>query len=489
MTKTSIAFLLFLLLLASPYIYVFKAFSSFSLDGVATSGIYLYSCAQALASAVFTLMMAVPGALGLFWLKSRARPALVASFEFAILLPSLLPGLFIVVSFLNVIPGFPFGIGGVVLLHGFSEVGLGAIIVHRILHQELGAYMDGAELMGTSPFRFLKSAVPLMAPSLGQVLAILFLFFLSSLSIPLILAGGRYATLEAAMYQQVLSLHDWNQALNLFLVQAVFLALGFVFLGRFQGATTDPGPGKYSSYLAWPLGLVVLIFPVAVVLISLLIRLPVGLIALGQQATIMDGWAQYLAGSLLTGFLVGGGSFVGLSALCYFYQRARLRKFFSLIMTPSLVMLAFAFFLLPGTSGTALFAKVSLALTIGFLPALMRFGFLKKVESLSTQVESVALLGASSGKIFWRGLFPQVLPQISLLSGLASVWAMGDFAISKIIAGRDITLAMWVQSLVDQYRWDMALVLSWMILLASFAVFGFFWSLSYVSHKKLNEVL
>ena len=75
------------------------------------------------------------------------------------------------------------------------------------------------------------------------------------------------------------------------------------------------------------------------------------------------------------------------------------------------------------------------------------------------------------------------------LSDVGAVWAMGDFAVSRIISGSDMTLAMWTQSLVDQYRWDMALVLSWIILAASFIVFGFFWSLSYVSHKKLSEDL
>jgi ABC-type sulfate transport system permease component len=111
----------------------------------------------------------------------------------------------------------------------------------------------------------------------------------------------------------------------------------------------------------------------------------------------------------------------------------------------------------------------------------------QKLNSLEEEIESVALLGARPAKIFLHGVFPQILPQVSLMSGLAAVWAMGDFAMARVIAGADMTLAMWVQSLVDQYRWDMALVLSWLILLTSFGVFSFFWSLSYVSHQKLNE--
>jgi ABC-type Fe3+ transport system permease subunit len=487
--KISVLFFLFLFILLAPYLLALKEWQSFSVNEDSLGMIYLFSSLQSFSSTIFTLMLALPGALGLFWLHSKVPKSLAAVFEFTILLPSLLPGLFVVVSFLNLMPFFPFGLWGVVLLHGFSEAGLVAVILHRLLQYKLSPYLECAELMGCSRNRFLRSSFPLIAPQMLQIFFVLFLFFLSSISIPLILAGGHYTTLEAAIYQKIVNSHDWNQALNLFLLQAVFMGLGFAFIGRFQGAKTENVTAPASRFLAMPLGLSFLLIGVVVILLSLMIKIPTGLIALSNEPIILQGWRQYLAGSLLTGFLVGGASFVGLSALCYFYQAASLRKYFPLIMTPSLVILAFSFFLLPGTSPSAMYLKISCALGLGFLPTLMRFGFLQKLETLTDQAEAVALLGASSGKIFFQGLWPQALPQISLLSGLAAVWGMGDFAMSRIIAGSDVTLAMWVQSLVDQYRWDMALLLSWLILAASLVVFGFFWSLSYVSDKKLSESL
>jgi len=480
-------FFLFLVLIFAPLFYAFREFKGLAFDAGLLREIYLYSGGQALASVALTLTLALPGAMGLFWVRDKAPAGLAAAFEFAILLPSLLPKLFVLVSFLNLIPAFPFGLPGVVILHAFSEVGLVALIFHRLLQHKLASYIDAAELMGCGRHYFLKTVMPLVAPQMIQVAYVLFLYFLASVSIPLILAGGQFTSLEAAIYQKILMAHDWNQALNLFAVQVAFIAVLISLLGLLPETPTDAQPHWPSGFLALPSGVVPVLAPLAVILVSLLIKIPLGLIELSREPQVLDGWTRYLSGSLLVGFAAGGFSFVGMTVLAYFYQEPRLRRWFALVMNPSSIMMGFAFFLMPGTLPVWIYVKMATALGLTFLPALKRLGLLARLESLGPQAEAALLLGASPLKVFLRGLWPQALPQIALLSGLGGVWAMGDFGVSRVIAGQDMTLAMWTQSLVDQYRWDMALVLSWLILAASFVVFGFFWSLSYVSHKKLGE--
>jgi ABC-type Fe3+ transport system permease subunit len=315
------------------------------------------------------------------------------------------------------------------------------------------------------------------------------LFFLASVSIPLILAGGQYTSLESAIYQKIVMAHDWPLALNLFIVQTIFIGALVFSLGQMPTTPTENSGDLNSDYLGLPTGLACVVFPVAVIVLSLLIKIPMGLVGLSQQTDVLAGWQKYLMGSVLVGFVSGGVGFVGLSFITYFYLEGRLRRWLALVIVPSSVVLAFAFFLMPGTSPSILYYKVAVALGLSFLPALKRFGMIQKLETLAEQAEVAEFLGASRGKVFWRGVWPQALPQISLLSGLGAIWAMGDFAMSRVITGRDMTLAMWTQSLVDQYRWDIALVLSWLVLGTSFLVFGFFWSLSYVSNKALSENL
>ncbi|MCC6137837.1 MAG: hypothetical protein IT287_04345, partial [Bdellovibrionaceae bacterium] len=73
---------------------------------------------------------------------------------------------------------------------------------------------------------------------------------------------------------------------------------------------------------------------------------------------------------------------------------------------------------------------------------------------------------------------------IFLLSGLSAVWAMSDFAVSRLILERDWSLGLWIQSLVQQYRWDVAVAGCWLLILCGFIVFFFFWRVARVSRQK-----
>lgn len=480
-----IVFTFFVVLFLFPYLAALREFSSLQLDFSYLGRVYAFAAVQAALSAFGTLVAGCYAALGLFWLRSRVRPAAYAAWEFVFMLPSLLPALFVVISFLNMFFFFPFGLPGVIILHVASEVGLAAVIIQRIYQQRFSPYMDWAQLAGASWFYFLRKNFRLVAPDLAPVLAIFFVFFLTSISIPLMIGGGGYTSLELAIYEKIMVARDWNQAVNLFLCQFAFIALVIGLLHMVPQWAWAGAEKTNSRLLNHRAGLIPLAIPVFVILCGMLNKLPRGLLFLSRQPEVMEGWYRYLMGSLLVGFLTGALVFIALSLMGYFLQIRQLRKFFTAFLTPSFIILAFAFLIFPGESSSANFMKISWALMIAFLPTLLRLGVLQRIAGLDDQVEAGVFMGASSTMIFRKVVWPQTLPMISLMSGLASVWAMGDFALSRVISGRDLTMAMWVQSLVDQYRWDMALVLSWMILLASFVVFSFFWGLSYVSRQKL----
>jgi thiamine transport system permease protein len=130
------------------------------------------------------------------------------------------------------------------------------------------------------------------------------------------------------------------------------------------------------------------------------------------------------------------------------------------------------------------FVFLLVALSFIFLPTLAKLALYQKMDHLSVQIEMAEFLNAPSLKIFRKITAPVVLPTISLLSGVAGIWAMGDFALSRLFVTSDLTLSLKIQSLVERYRWDQALVVAWVLLLCSSLVFFFFGSLAYVANKK-----
>jgi thiamine transport system permease protein len=483
--KLKILFFFFLVAFLSPYLWILPRAQFVMLDPVYLLDSYMFSFLQAVLSTVLTLGIAISGALGLFWLESRTTAKAYAFFEFSILVPALLPALFLVVPLLNILPFFPFGLPGVVIFHALAEVGIASIVLKKILHQRLSAYADTAAMSGSSAFFFLSRCAALLRADLWSLALILLIYFLTSFSIPLLIGGSSFSSLEVTIFEKIAVLHDWPQAVNLFMYQ--FVCIGFLLLifSFFRTPLSEVSEKVRFAVLEKPLGLAAIALPPLLIVIGLLGALPKGLNQLAVQPYVLQNWSLYLLGSLMVGFVTAGLVFIGLTVITYFLQIKSFRNFFFIFLTPSFVILAFSFSLLPGTHPSVILTKIAWALAVAFLPTLLRFGILQKMNGLDAQLEMAYYMGASPGYIFKKITWPQCLPLISMMSGLAGVWAVGDFSLSRVVAGRDVNLAMWVQSLVDQYRWDMALVLSWLLLLCALVVFAFFWSLSYVARQKL----
>lgn len=484
--KHRLVFVVFILIFLSPYLALLPYATWESIDVSYLFGNYFYSVLQALLSSVATLVFALLGALGLFWLEGRTTPSRYAVFEFTVMAPALLPALFLVIPVLNLMSFFPFGLTGVVIFHTLSEIGIGAIVLKRILAQRLTPYADSARLAGSSVQFLLKKTWPLLRADVLSLGLILFIYFLTSFSIPLLIGGTQFSSLEITLYEKIVVHHDWPTAVHLFLYQFVFIALLLWLVSLLRTPSAEEPEKMRLSILEKPLGLYFIAFPPLLILSGLLLKWPQGMALLKNEPQVMDHWQNYFMGSLTLGFLTAGSVFIALSVIVYFLQMRYLRKFFFSFFTPSFVILAFSIAFLPGNHPWWILCKISAALCFAFVPTLLRFGILQKMSTIDNQLEMASYMGAGTLYVFKKITWPQCLPVISIMSGLAGVWAVGDFSLSRVIAGHDINLAMWVQSLVDQYRWSMALVLSWSILFCALVVFGFFWGLAYVARQKLN---
>ena len=390
----------------------------------------------------------------------------------------------VMISVLVLLPFFPFGFWGVVGMHTLIEVGLIVVFLTRWLEVKLRAYEPIFELYPKSLFRQWALTWPLLKRELYMVFGFLFVFYLTSLSVPIIMSGAdRYVSLEYLIYASLKNSNDWNTALNFYLLQISFILLCLSFLPQreLEDQRTEPiilgghRRGISIAFLAF--------VPVALCLLGFVTHFFAGLQA--TQREPME-FGNAVVGSLLLAFLSAAFVFIFLSVLSFFYQKASTRKYLQLWTIPSGVVIGF--FWQQQVASTALVSLIALAAICAFLflPTLAKLGVYQQIEKIHEQIEMAEILGASQLKIFKSITFPLVLPWIALSMGLASLWAMGDFAISRLFVRGDLTLALKMQSLVEQYRWDHALFLAWFLLLMSAAVFLFFGGFAFVAYKKLK---
>lgn len=106
------------------------------------------------------------------------------------------------------------------------------------------------------------------------------------------------------------------------------------------------------------------------------------------------------------------------------------------------------------------------------------------IKSLASQIEIANSFGASSWLIFQEVVLPQVASRAALLSGIAAVWACGDYAASRILSHRDLTLAMTIETLMSSYRLGLATVLSLALVFCGALCFFFMTGVGRVFSRK-----
>lgn len=476
----------------SPYLISLVFFKSDGFEGLALfSRIAPVSFLQSLASTFCLLFLSFFGAFGILAVRLRLPSRWVPAFEFMCLVPSFLPTIFLIVCTLSVFSEYPFNINGVVLLHVLSQIGVCSLVISRIVQDRLTGYYRYIMTVTDSFTQFVRLTLPVVRRDLIYLSLFYLVYFLTSFSIPLIIAGSSYSTLEVVIHQQVSIDLNWSLASALIFWQLVMVILLMHSLSYFRHSSEDfPILEKQDGFIDYPKLMSFVLLPMApagLIVLGFCMSFPNGLSTLQSQPELTGHAFYYFFNSLYLGFLTAGLTFLSLTFICQFFFESSLSSFLKYFITPSYVALSFGMFLIFKPIGEGLqVAPLTLTLCIAFLPTVIRMGFVPRLESLKEQWEMAQLLGGSRWVTFKTVMFPQMAPSIGFLSGLVGVWSVGDYAMSEVISATDFNLGMWIQSLVDQYRWDAAVVLSSLILIAGMMVFLFFWSFSYVANKELT---
>jgi len=440
---------------------------------------------QATASALISLIVGFWCALGLLSFSAAHLRPWRTFLEVLCLLPNFLPTLFILLATLNIINPFPMGLTGIVLIHTIMNFGLVAVLLSRLFENKLGGMIELAYIEGASAWQFIcKALVPLMKKDLLLLALFIFVVCFGSFAVPLVVGGGKGTTVEVLIYEKIRLSSDWSEAFFLAFLQSIFIfALSLLI---YRERSLQVGRRANLSLIKAFSGVAVIIL-ISLVYVSGYVQ---GLVAGWSQISIFDGLQSTLIlnflGSLAIGLGVGVLCYGSLMLVAYCWPKLWFEKFMNGYMAPSTSLACFSLLVLTPNESYYPFIKIPVALLLLSLNGLFRMGWDSGLRALQTQITVAYSLGASPGLIFTEILFPQLSVQAGFLAGIASIWACGDFAISRILAHHDLSIAMMTETLMSSYRLNQATLLSLLIIVAGLICFGFCIGGGYVLRRKFT---
>lgn len=405
----------------------------------------------------------------------------VRAIEISLLVPSFLPPLFILLVVLSFVEPFPTGLAGVILIHSLMNAGLVCLFLKSMIESKARPLLEISFVQGLTQVQFFRASLGMFRRDLFSLFIFVFILCFTSFSIPLIAGGGRATTLEILIYEKIRISGAWDEALSLSFIQLVFLMI--LSLIPFAERRQLFGRGDAVPLLGSFTGVVAL--------------LTYGFGFLGYFGVeSIQGWSQVFRipglwqealGLLPDSFILGIS--VGLMTLCFLLLTAWQAPFSSLhrlivgFVSPSTALLGFSFlFFLPNEEP---WNKVKWVVGFSYLvfSTLYRWGWDKALSGLSEQAQVAKTLGASQNLIFTDILFPQVIAPAARIASVASFWALGDFALGKILIGRDATLSLLIETLMSSYRLQAAMALMGLVLVLGALSFAFFGGIAYVAHR------
>ncbi|MGZ3723915.1 MAG: hypothetical protein ACXVA9_13320 [Bdellovibrionales bacterium] len=459
------------LLLISPYLIWLIWIRDWALPSAAeTLPIVAVSALQALWSAFFSMLIGFllfSGAQA--WLSPRAKKIS----ELALLLPNMIPPLFLVLSLLSwVTPwiAFPYGIGAVIFAHVLMNSGLVAVALDRLVQSKLGGMTEVAWTLGSSRFLFWRRvAWPFLKWDIACLLLFVFSICFTSFSIPLVLGGERLATLEVAIFDAIRMEGRWDKAVILAAFQSLFLLFLALSLPR---PFWPPRPQRRPLQFLAVKNFRLLVFaPALILLTGWLLGLSEAL-KIPFDNTLPLGEAMVT--SLALGLTVGILHLILFLQVSYVSPHAGLNRFLNGYLAPSSAITGFAMLLLPGAGGLFDFFKLAVALTLISFPLLYRWMVHAALGGLQNQIVVARSLGARWSSVLFEIVWPQVAPQLLRASGLAALWGASDFAVSGIVGSELNTLPLVMDGLMSNYRFESAQLLMFPLLLVGLGLYGLF---------------
>lgn len=481
-------FLFFLVFLFFPYgILLTQIQSAGQFDIAEFWWAFKNSFFQAFFSSLGSFLLGLLLALGFFRVQRAEwyRPWMHWIYETLLLLPSFLPPLFILLVLLSLVQPFPTGIIGVVFIHVMMNAGLVALLLKSLIEGKMRPLVEAAYVEGSSQWNFLRTSIGMVRRDLLGIFLFVFILCFCSFSIPLIAGGGKATTLEILIYEKIRISGAWGEALSLSFIQLSFVMLLTAI--PLQSRRSLFGRGEKLPLLGSGVGLIALFLYCFGFLAYFLYESLSG----WKQVFRIEGlWEAALAlipFSLFFGISVGLLVSLLLLLSAWTTPDEKLHRLISGMVSPSTALLGFSLLFFVSNESPWSEAKWILGFSYLIFSTLYRWGWDQTVSGLQDQIQVASTLGASRGLIFSDILLPQLLKPATQIASVASLWALGDFALGKILIGRDASLSLLIETLMSSYRLQAALALMGLLLALGFVCFLFFRGIFYVCRRALEQ--
>jgi thiamine transport system permease protein len=488
---------LLLALVLTPLAAVGWRGAGFSL-GAADWAAVRFSVTQAVLSAVFSTLLAIPVARALARRRFPGRAVLITLMGAPFLLPAVVAVLGLLAVFgrsgllnqaltaLGLSPISIYGLHGVVLAHVFLNLPLATRMILQGWLAIPAERIRLAQSLGFSPretFRHIEG--PMLREVLPGVGLVILVICLTSFAVVITLGGGPSATtIELAIYQAVRFEFDLGRAAGLAGVQLAIGSLaalaawvltrpaGFgAGLDRDLRLTAPAGWRRWGDASALAAAGLFLTLPLGAVLLR-------GLPGLGDlPASVLPAVGRSILVALASALLATT------TALTLALAAARrpsplVELAATLPLATSGLVLGTGLFLLiqPVASPMALALPVTILVNVALsLPYLYRI-LLPETRALQADygrlADSLALAGWP--RLRWLVL-PRLARPLGFGAGIAAALSMGDLGVIALFAGeRQATLPLVVSQLTGAYRMEAAASAALILVTASFALFWAF---------------
>lgn len=470
--------------LLSPYLFLIFKFPNIRIGDTAELWWAIKNTLiQSLGSAILILLLSFVGVLGLACADSIDRvwkfPILKSILKFIFLLPSFLPALFILLSLFQVIDPFPMGLFGICFVHAFMYWGLAAVVLADSVRTQSGNLIEVASLLGASPWQIVKSIlIPRHFVELKSLFFYFFVMCFISFSIPLIVGGGKGTTIEVLIYEKIRISGDWGPALALSLIQSgIVIYLSWLKQKTLPAKASETGGlAMLGSKLALAFSLFLGMIPVYGYISGAVQSLP----QITKLLEVENDLTSKILSSIWLGCFTGVIAFSLLLGSILAFQNFRMLKLLRSFASASTALVGFYLLFFGPNNHISPYWKIPVGMNLLCFPFLLRMGWLDLMESKKSQIDVANLLGASDLTIAKKILMPQLVDRAATLSAYIGVWAVGDFALGKILANSDFSVAMLTESLMSSYRTGMAAVVSLLLIPIGLIVYFSLRSLKYV---------
>ena len=432
---------------------------------------------QSLLSLILSWVIAVPAGLGLLFYFKRPFYFFL---EWIFLLPFLLPFIVIIGGVMNSLEGFtrfPFGLFPVVLCHSLIYGPAMAVLLARLIMSKCSGFCDWAEVHGIPKIQLIKTLLWFVLRKDIQLISLaVFCFCFTSFSIPLLVGGGKWKTMEVFIYEYLKIPDLQPQALGLILFEILFIfALSF-FISKPMASLKNL---KSIPYLKFKPAVFLGCLPCLFIFSGLM----AGFFHLGEIVQL-EVFFPALGATLGLSLGVGFGVLLFLMLVGFYPFTGYLDRFLIGYIAPSVVLTGFSLLIF---LGGLVYVSWIFGLVILFFPALYRWAGEAFLKSLKNQILTAQTLGAGSWMIFRKITLPQCFHGFCLLSGVAGFWASGDFALTLMTSQGESNLAILAQQLLGQYRIEQGLAVILFLLIAGSLCFLFFSSMPFAFNYFLKK--